>query len=143
MNYKEIKLADIPKIAREIISQYSENRIFVFDAPMGAGKTTLITQMCHYLGVGDEVASPTFAIVNVYQGKEFSEIYHFDFYRIEKKEDAFEIGFYEYFDSGNYCFIEWPDIIKDHLPEHYVNIQILEKEDADLRDIVVSNFMKG
>ncbi len=79
MNYKEIKLADIPKIARELLTEYSENRIFVFDAPMGAGKTTLITQMCHYLGVGDEVASPTFAIVNVYQGKEFSEIYHFDF----------------------------------------------------------------
>lgn len=141
MEFNNVKISDLQQITKEILEANPEERIFVFDAQMGAGKTTLITQMCHYLGVGDEVASPTFAIVNVYQGKDFMEIYHFDFYRLEKVEDAFEIGFYEYFDSGNYCFIEWPDIIKDHLPEQFVKIQILEKEDPNLRDIMVSSSM--
>lgn len=140
MNLKNVELAEIPSIAKKILNEYSQERIFVFDAPMGAGKTTLITQMCQALGVGDEVASPSFAIVNVYLGKDSKEIYHFDFYRLEKIEDAFEIGFYEYFDSGNYCFIEWPDLIEAHLPERYVKIKIVEKDDPNLRDIVVRAF---
>ena len=136
MTFKNITLHEIQRIATDILEMFPNERIFVFDAPMGAGKTTLITKMCQYLGVGDEVASPTFAIVNVYQGKKFQEIYHFDFYRLEKVEDAFEIGFYEYFDSGNYCFIEWPDLIKEYLPENYVEVKIIEKHDAGLRDVI-------
>lgn len=138
MEYRDLRLKDLDKIASEIIHKFPNNRIFLLDAPMGAGKTTLIRRICQHLGVDEEVTSPTFAIANVYIGESNSEIYHFDFYRLDKPEDAFQIGFFEYLDSGNYCFLEWPDLILPYLEVEYVKIKILQKQNPDLRDILVS-----
>ena len=90
---------------------------------MGAGKTTLIKLLCEYLGTAEPVTSPTFSIVNEYIGKA-NKMYHFDFYRLKNQTEALDLGYEEYFYSGSYCFIEWPEKIPDLLPEHYVSIAI-------------------
>jgi tRNA threonylcarbamoyladenosine biosynthesis protein TsaE len=96
---------------------------------MGAGKTTLIKTICRNLGVSDTASSPTYSIVNEYEypgGK----VYHFDFFRIKNEIEAFDIGFEEYLDSGEYCFIEWPDMISNLWPLHYIRIRIDQDEDG-------------
>ena len=90
---------------------------------MGAGKTTLIKSLCEKLGVSDSVTSPTFSIVNEYKGAD-GPVYHFDFYRLKDQNEALDMGYEEYFYSGDYCFIEWPDKIPDMLPSHYISINI-------------------
>ena len=109
---------------RQLLAEHPDARVFCFYGEMGAGKTTFIKEICRSLGVSDTTSSPTFAIVNEYLTDEGDPIYHFDFYRIEKLEDAYEIGVEDYLYSGNYCFIEWaeniapliqPDFIKVHL----------------------------
>jgi len=90
---------------------------------MGAGKTTLIKSLCEYLGVTEPVTSPTFSIVNEYQARD-SKIFHFDFYRLKNETEALDLGYEEYFYSGAYCFIEWPEKIPNLLPEHYIRIKI-------------------
>ncbi len=137
MLFENVKLGDIKEIAGKILEAFPRERIFIFDAPMGAGKTTLISAMCRRLGVDDEPASPTFSIVNVYLDKEENEIFHFDFYRLKNIDEAFEIGFYEYFDSGNYCFVEWPDLITPYLPDGYVSVKITACDDNEKRTIEV------
>lgn len=123
--------------AIEIIKN-AGSTVFAFDAPMGAGKTTLIKSICEQLGVNDVVNSPTFAIVNVYdymlKGQK-SEIYHFDCYRLKSLREAQDLGAEEYIYSGNLCFIEWPDIIEPLLPENTVRIKIcvLPNEDRELK----------
>ncbi len=116
-------LSELPIIAQQIIDFAGNNRIFLFYGDMGAGKTTLIKSLCSVLGSKDNITSPTFAIVNEYiaaQGK----IYHFDFYRLKNQNEALDLGSDEYFYSGNYCFIEWPEKIPDILPANYVKIAI-------------------
>jgi len=113
----------LPAIAAEIVSFASNIRIFLFYGDMGAGKTTLIKALCGQLGSTDNIASPTFAIVNEYQATK-GNIYHFDFYRLKNQMEALDIGFEEYLYSGNYCFIEWPEKIPDLLPLHYISIKI-------------------
>lgn len=135
MEIAAFQLKDIPKIAENLISEFDKHRVFIFRAPMGAGKTTLIKEICHQLGTHDVVASPTFAIVNVYESASKEDIYHFDFYRLEKVQDAFEIGFYDYLDSGSYCFIEWPDLILEYLPDAYVEVRISEGKDENTRQL--------
>ena len=99
--------------------------IIAFYAPMGAGKTTFTTALCHKLGVKeDAVSSPTFSIVNEYRTADGSSIYHFDFYRISRTEEAFDIGFYDYVDSGSLCLIEWPENIEEILPEETLKVHI-------------------
>jgi tRNA threonylcarbamoyladenosine biosynthesis protein TsaE len=98
-------------------------KIFLFYGDMGAGKTTFIKSLCQSLGIQEPVTSPTFSIVNEYRG-DTAKIYHFDFYRLKKQEEALDMGYEEYFYSGNYCFIEWPEKIADLLPEHYIRIDI-------------------
>jgi tRNA threonylcarbamoyladenosine biosynthesis protein TsaE len=95
---------------------------------MGAGKTTLIKALCHELGSTDYVTSPTFALINEYSTSKGSVIYHFDFYRIKKIEEAFDLGYEDYIYSGNYCFIEWPEMIESLLPEGIVEVRIQEIE---------------
>lgn len=90
---------------------------------MGTGKTTLIKSLCQHLGVTEPVTSPTFSIVNEYQGRE-SKIFHFDFYRLKNETEALDLGYEEYFYSGAYCFIEWPEKIPNLLPEHYIRVKI-------------------
>ncbi len=116
----------------QILSDCGKHRILAFDGKMGAGKTTFIKQLCEELGTNDVVNSPTFAIVNVYDihcpelGIMNEEVYHFDCYRLKNIQEALNFGAEEYLYSGNYCLIEWPDMIADILPDDtiYVRIQV-------------------
>jgi tRNA threonylcarbamoyladenosine biosynthesis protein TsaE len=147
----EIKIQDLEHIreaAREFISHIGERRVFAFYGKMGAGKTTFVKAICEELGVQDVITSPTFAIVNEYgtpsnspclggdQKSSLSRedlggsIYHFDFYRIKKLEEVYDMGFEDYFYSGALCFIEWPELIEDILPDDAVRVSITEQEDG-------------
>src|ERR1700710_1617150 len=108
-------LADLDTTASQIIAFADTQNIFLFYGDMGAGKTTLIRSLCKQLGTVDNVASPTFSIVNEYKAPN-KNIYHFDFYRLKTQTEALDMGFEEYLYSGNYCFIEWPEKIPDLLP---------------------------
>lgn len=115
-------LDDLITTAQQVIEASSHN-ILLFDAAMGVGKTTLIKEICAQLGVQEMITSPTYSLVNEYKGKE-KLIYHFDFYRIRKEEEAYDIGFEEYLDTEAWIFIEWPDKIINLLPENIVRIKI-------------------
>lgn len=118
-------LRDIGRAAEEFLSQEGDHRIIAFYAPMGAGKTTFTSALCHCLGVRDDaVSSPTFAIVNEYRTGSGEPMFHFDFYRITKPEEALDIGFYDYIDSGCLCIMEWPENIEDILPEETLRVHI-------------------
>ena len=128
----EIKIQDLEHIneaAREFVSLIGDSTVFAFYGKMGAGKTTFIKAICEELGVEDVITSPTFAIVNEYTAKE-GPIYHFDFYRIKKLEEVYDMGFKDYFYSGALCLIEWPELIEEVLPEDAVKVSIKEKEDG-------------
>ncbi len=117
-------------IGAELLSLYNKERIFVFNGAMGAGKTTFIKVLCELLDVEDTVNSPTFSIVNEYVNRDEESFFHFDFYRLEKPEEATHIGVDEYFYSGSFCFIEWPEKIGNLLPEKcvYVNMGLGEND---------------
>ncbi|WOK07657.1 tRNA (adenosine(37)-N6)-threonylcarbamoyltransferase complex ATPase subunit type 1 TsaE [Imperialibacter roseus] len=118
-------IAQLPEIASQIIGQAGEGKVWIFEGELGAGKTTLIKELCEQLEVVDNVSSPTFSIVNEYETTEGETIYHFDFYRIKSEAEAADIGVDEYFYSGNYCFIEWPSKIPSLLPEEYLKITLI------------------
>lgn len=118
------ELDELEDVAQEIIAFAGRKRIWLFEGEMGAGKTTLIKAICEQFDVLDTVNSPTFAIVNEYQNEKDQIFYHFDFYRLNNEEEALDIGATEYFDSGNYCFIEWPSKIENILPDDVVKIEI-------------------
>ena len=120
---------NIREAAREFIGHIGEHRVFAFYGEMGAGKTTFIKAICEELGVEDVITSPTFAIVNEYTSSD-GPIYHFDFYRIKKLEEVYDMGFEDYFYSGALCFIEWPELIEEVLPEDAVKVSIKEEEDG-------------
>jgi len=118
----------LPQIATQLLELAEEKKVFLFEAPMGAGKTTIIKALCKELGVTEPITSPTFSIVNEYIGQN-GPIYHFDFYRLKNEQEAYDLGYEEYFYSGNYCFVEWPQKISSLLPENAFHIQIeLENE---------------
>lgn len=118
-------LASIDDAAREFLSLIDDHRIIALYGEMGAGKTTFTTALCRVLGVReDAVSSPTFAIVNEYRTLEGKPLFHFDFYRIEKLEEALDIGFYDYIDSGCLCIMEWPENIDGLLPEDTLKVTI-------------------
>lgn len=122
---------DLPEAAQAILEHLGDRTLIVFRGVMGAGKTTLIRAICECLGVTDTVTSPTFALINEYKDAEGRPVYHFDFYRIEKLEEAFDFGYEEYFYSGRLCLIEWPEKIEPLLPEKgvmTVHIDVLDKE---------------
>ncbi len=118
-------LDHIREAAREFISHIGQARVFAFYGKMGAGKTTFVKAICEELGVEDVITSPTFAIVNEYTTSH-SPIYHFDFYRIKKLEEVYDMGYEDYFYSGALCFIEWPELIEDLLPDDAVRVTITE-----------------
>lgn len=120
---------DLPVAAAKILRDMASERIFAFYGEMGAGKTTFIKAFCQVLGSNDVVTSPTFTLINEYNDESQNSMYHFDFYRIKRIEEAFDMGFEEYVDSGNYCFLEWPERISELLPESYVYISIEVNED--------------
>ena len=116
--------------AKLFIEAMGERKVFAFYGKMGAGKTTFIKAICEALGVEDVVTSPTFAIVNEYMTPQKGAIYHFDFYRIKNLREAYDIGAEEYFYSGCPCFIEWPELIEELLPEDVVKVNIEVHEDG-------------
>src|ERR1700759_1937352 len=114
---------ELSSIAQTIIDNSVDEKIFLFYGDMGAGKTTFIKSLCEYLGTRETVTSPTFSIVNEYRGDR-SKIYHFDFYRLKNESEALDMGYEEYFYSGDYCFIEWPEKIPGLLPPTYAEIRL-------------------
>lgn len=130
MEIKINSLEEIHEAARTFIREMGDNTVFAFYGKMGAGKTTFIKAVCECLGVGDVINSPTFAIVNEYRSETGELIYHFDFYRIQKLEEVYDMGYEDYFYSGALCFIEWPELIEEVLPGNAVKVEIAEEEDG-------------
>lgn len=137
MHYKISSVDDLSQVAQDIVELTKKVKIVAFFGPMGAGKTTLIKKICHLFGVKDEVNSPTFALVNEYKDADSKPIYHFDFYRIKKLEEVFDIGYEDYFYSGHICLLEWPQMIENLMPDEFVKVEIAlgEKETERLIDI--------
>lgn len=123
-------LDKISEAATQFVEKMGDNKVYVFYGNMGAGKTTFIKAVCEELGVTDVINSPTFAIVNEYESGKGEPIYHFDFYRINKEEEAYDFGYEDYFYSGNVCFIEWPEMVKNLIPEDAIEVRINENEDG-------------
>ena len=123
----EIRIQNIerlPEAAAQVIESMQPGRVYAFHAPMGAGKTTFISEVCRLLGSEDEANSPTFSIVNEYVTEKWGRIYHLDCYRLDSEEEAFDIGVEDYFNSGSTCFVEWPERIGGLLPEDTVDVKI-------------------
>ncbi|MDY4174229.1 MAG: tRNA (adenosine(37)-N6)-threonylcarbamoyltransferase complex ATPase subunit type 1 TsaE [Bacteroidales bacterium] len=121
---------ELDSLAPAILDAIGSNRVVAMDAPMGAGKTTLVKAICRFLGSTSVVNSPTFAIINDYDLPEGKALYHFDLYRLKDVNEAFNMGFDEYFYSGNYCFVEWPAIAESILPENSSTLRISVNDDG-------------
>ena len=126
---------ELSQVSELLISWRDKSNIIAFYGPMGAGKTTLIKNLCHKLGVTDEVNSPTFALVNEYPTPIEDSIFHFDFYRIKKLEEVYDIGYEDYFYSGRLCLLEWPELIDPLMPEHFIKVEIALGDSDNARKI--------
>ncbi len=126
--------SELPKAARFLLENCKDKKIIAFYGSMGAGKTTFIKAICKELGVEGNISSPTYSLVNEYKGK--TPIYHFDFYRIKDIREAYDLGYENYFFSGNYCFIEWPEKIEQLLPEDCVRIKLEVKDESRILSIL-------
>jgi tRNA threonylcarbamoyladenosine biosynthesis protein TsaE len=109
---------------RKLLNQTKGKRIYAFYGAMGAGKTTIIKALCEFLGASDIVSSPTFTLINEYRTTSGESLYHIDFYRIKKHDEVFDFGIEEYLSAGKYCFMEWPELVEDILPEETVRVRI-------------------
>lgn len=139
MEIKIQSLEHIHEAAREFIAAMGDNTVFALYGKMGAGKTTFIKALCQELGVEDVVTSPTFAVINEYRSDIAGElIYHFDFYRIKKLEEVYDMGYEDYFYSGALCFIEWPELVEELLPDNTIKVTIEELEDGS-RKLTMEN----
>ncbi|HAH60356.1 MAG: tRNA (adenosine(37)-N6)-threonylcarbamoyltransferase complex ATPase subunit type 1 TsaE [Lentimicrobium sp.] len=123
-------LGELDEVAAEIIDGFPRHRIFALSGEMGAGKTTLVQAMCRHLKVTDTVNSPTFSIVNEYITTENHYVYHFDLYRLRKPQELPDIGAEDYFYSGNYCFIEWPEMAEQYIPDEALVLRVTVSEDG-------------
>ncbi len=131
MEIKIEKLDNIREAAKQFIANIGDSTVFAFYGKMGAGKTTFVKAVCEELGVDDVITSPTFSIVNEYRSEQTGElIYHFDFYRVKKIEEVYDMGFEDYFYSGALCFIEWPELCEEVLPDDTVKVSINEEPDG-------------
>ena len=139
MIYTANTVQDLDNVASQIINDLGDVRVVAFDAPMGAGKTTLIAALSKALGTLSVVNSPTFAIVNDYDMADVNgAIYHFDLYRLKSMGEVMDIGFEDYVSSGNYCFVEWPELALDLMPDNYDTISISVNPDTLARTIELS-----
>ena len=139
MEIKIQSLDHIHEAAREFIAAMGDNTVFALYGKMGAGNTTFVKALCQELGVEDVVTSPTFAVINEYRSDIAGElIYHFDFYRIKKLEEVYDMGYEDYFYSGALCFIEWPELVEELLPGNTVKVTIEELEDGS-RKLTMEN----
>ena len=123
-------LSELDNVAEQIISSLDGRNVVLFRGGMGAGKTTLISRIVAQLGAEDTVTSPTFALVNEYEGADKMMIYHFDFYRIDKVEEVFDLGYEEYFYSGDLCLVEWPEKIEALIPDDVMTVKIEVEDDG-------------
>ena len=131
MDIKIESLDRIHEAAKQFIDNMGKGKVFAFYGKMGAGKTTFIKAICECLQVDDVITSPTFSVVNEYYSNKLDDsIYHFDFYRIKKVEEVFDMGYEDYFYSGRLCFLEWPELIEGLLPKDAVKVHIMEQEDG-------------
>lgn len=133
MKIKSTQLSDLPNVAKEILA-LSKSNIITFEGEIGVGKTTLITQICLALGIEEKVTSPSYSIVNEYVNGE-TPVYHFDFYRLNEEDEAFDIGVEDYFYSGNMCLIEWPEKIPNILPAQATTVKISQNEDSRFYEV--------
>lgn len=133
-------LEALPEAARKFVAAMDDSTVYAFYGDMGAGKTTFIAELCRALGVDeDDMSSPSFSIINEYRSSSTGElIYHFDLYRLENQEEAYDIGVEDYFDSGALCLLEWPERIEDMLPDDTVSVSIKVNDD-DSRDITIGD----
>ena len=123
-------LEEYPAAAKWFTTFLQHGNIFAFYGKMGTGKTTFIKSLCEELGVEDTINSPTFAIVNEYEDRDANTIFHFDFYRIKSIAEVYNMGYEEYFYSNAYCFIEWPELVEELLPEEHIRVDITEEVDG-------------
>lgn len=128
-------ISELNKISQSIINRIGDKDIICFYGEMGVGKTTLIKVLCEKLGVKDNVSSPTFSIVNEYVLLDGESIFHFDFYRMGKEEEAFDMGYEDYFYNGDLCLIEWPEKVKSIIPEDIMRIDITKNKDQRIIEI--------
>jgi tRNA threonylcarbamoyladenosine biosynthesis protein TsaE len=138
IEFNNISLEDSGKVIETILPLLINHKLVIFEGLMGSGKTTLIKKICQALGVIDQVNSPTYSLVNEYNTSNNNSIYHFDFYRINNLEEAFDMGAEEYFFSGNLCLIEWPDKIKEILPDKLLKISISYSDER--RNYVIEHY---
>lgn len=136
--FEKVTPGDLPEIAEKLIHEAGPLRVIVFHGEMGSGKTTFIKAIGHALGVHEGMSSPTFSIVNEYETASGQTLYHFDFYRLKNEVEAYDIGTEEYFDSGFYCLIEWPEKVAGLLPEKYFEVSI-HKTDNDQQRTIAFN----
>ncbi len=132
-------LKDINSVAKQFIELVGERRVFAMYGTMGVGKTTFVKAVCEELGVDDTINSPTFAIVNEYRTPKDKIVYHFDFYRIEDVQEAYDFGYEDYFYSKAMCFIEWPERIESILPTDVINLNFTEEEDGSRTIQIIMN----
>lgn len=128
-----IEIPSVDKIqeaARRFVCQMGDAKVFAFYGKMGAGKTTFIKAICQELGVEDVITSPTFALVNEYTAGDGSPIFHFDFYRVKKLEEVYDMGYEDYFYSGALCLMEWPELVEELLPQDAVAVTIHANADG-------------
>ena len=129
-------VSELERAATSLLELINDHTIVCFYGEMGVGKTTFIKEICKKLGVEDVVSSPTFSIINEYLTDNDESVYHFDFYRIEKEEEAFDIGYEEYFYQGNLCLIEWPEKISSIIPKNIIKVQITRNDEQRIIEII-------
>ena len=128
-------VSELERASASLLELINDKTIVCFYGEMGVGKTTFIKEICKKLGVEDVVSSPTFSIINEYLTKNNESVYHFDFYRTEKEEEAFDIGYEEYFYQGNLCLIEWPEKISSIIPKNIIKVQITRNDEQRIIEI--------